>query len=240
MDGAEDAGRAARDKGVTTGGFDRAESRPFGPDAAAILATEHWSLLGSRALIWNEAMSRTTVFLSVLSAAIIALALLADATGFGRRTNTFALVLLPVVLFLGVATHLRLVAINGDEVKTMLAMNRLRNAYLKIAPGLEPYFTTGHHDDERGLSASYLLGSAGLRPWMQYFQATATIVATLNAALAAAIVVLLMLAAEAPIAAVAAVGAAAFVGVGAMLFSLQRRALDPLRRAAPRFPTSNT
>jgi hypothetical protein len=49
----------------------------------------------------------------------------------------------------------------------------------------------------------------------------------------------LMLAAEAPIAAVAAVGAAAFVGVGAMLFSLQRRALDPLRRASPRFPTPN-
>jgi hypothetical protein len=34
--------------------------RPFGPDAATILATEHWSLLGSRSLIWNEAMSRTS------------------------------------------------------------------------------------------------------------------------------------------------------------------------------------
>ena len=100
----------------------------------------------------------------------------------------------------------------------MLVMNRLRNAYLKMAPGLEPHFTTGHHDDERGLSASYLLGSAGLRPWAQYLQATATTIATLNAALAAAIGVLLVLAAEAPIA------GAAFVSVGAMLFSLQRRA----------------
>lgn len=34
----------------------------------------------------------------------------------------------------------------------MLAMNRLRRAYLTIEPGLEPYFTTGHHDDERGLA----------------------------------------------------------------------------------------
>jgi hypothetical protein len=34
----------------------------------------------------------------------------------------------------------------------VLAMNRLRRAYLTIAPGLEPYFTTGHHDDERGLA----------------------------------------------------------------------------------------
>ncbi len=58
--------------------------RPFGPDAAAILATEHWSLLGTRSLIWNEAMSRTSIFLTVLSASIIALALAADATGSGR------------------------------------------------------------------------------------------------------------------------------------------------------------
>jgi hypothetical protein len=33
--------------------------RPFGPDAAAILVTEHWSLLGTRSL--NDAMSRATV-----------------------------------------------------------------------------------------------------------------------------------------------------------------------------------
>ncbi len=36
-------------------------------------------------------------------------------------------------------------------------MNRLRHAYLQIAPGVEPCFTTGHHDDERGLAAGYLL-----------------------------------------------------------------------------------
>ncbi len=34
---------------------------PLGPDAAAILASEHWSLLGFRSLIWNEALSRTAV-----------------------------------------------------------------------------------------------------------------------------------------------------------------------------------
>src|SRR5271155_4399218 len=80
-----------------------AGEQPFGPDAATILATEHWSLLGFRSLIWNEAMSRATVFLSVLSAAIITLALLSGAAG-GPHTTTLALVLLPVVLFLGCAT----------------------------------------------------------------------------------------------------------------------------------------
>ena len=49
-------------------------------------------------------MSRTSIFLTLLSASIIALALAADATGFGPRTTTLALVLLPVVLLLGLAT----------------------------------------------------------------------------------------------------------------------------------------
>src|ERR671918_2948321 len=77
---------------------ERDDTQPFGPDATQILATEHWSLLASRSLIWNEAINRTTVFLSLLSAAIVALALLADATSFGEQTTTLAVVLLPVVL----------------------------------------------------------------------------------------------------------------------------------------------
>jgi hypothetical protein len=221
-----------------------ASNHPFGPDGAAILATEHWSLLASRSLIWNEAMSRATVFLSVLSASTIALALLADATGFGAQTTTVALVLLPVVLLLGIAAHGRLVEINREEVELVLAMNRLRHAYLKISPALEPYFTTGHHDDDRGLAASYLVaGSGGLRraavgrDWGMFLVNTPTIVATVDAALAAAIVVLAVRAAEATTTVAVAAGTVTFLVVWAALFLLQRRALDPRRRTTPRFPT---
>jgi hypothetical protein len=52
-------------------------------------------------------------------------------------------------------------------LELMVAMNRLRNAYLRIAPALEPYFSTSPHDDERGLTASSMLasfGGRGLRP----------------------------------------------------------------------------
>jgi hypothetical protein len=38
------------------------------------------------------------------------------------------------------------------------AMNRLRHAYLVMAPDLRPYFSTGHHDDERGIATTHLLG----------------------------------------------------------------------------------
>ena len=98
-----------------------ASERPLGPHAAAILATEHWSLLAARSLIWNEAQSRATVFLTVLSASIIALALLADATGFGAQTTTLALVLLPFVFLLGIAAYARLVQINTEEFQLVLA-----------------------------------------------------------------------------------------------------------------------
>jgi hypothetical protein len=214
-----------------------ASDHPFGPDGAAILATEHWSLLAARSLLWNEAQSRATVFLSVLSAATIALALLADATGFGAQTTTLALVLLPVVLFLGIAAHGRLVEINREEVELVLAMNRLRRASLRIAPALEPYFTTGHHDDEQGLAATYLAGGQRLGRWGQFLVDTPTIVATVDAALGAAIVVLVVGAAEAATAVAVVAGTLGFLVVWVALFWLQRRVLDALRRTTPRLPT---
>jgi hypothetical protein len=215
-----------------------AGDRQLGPHAPSILAAEHWSLLAARSLIWNEAMSRATVFLTVLSASIIALALLADATGFGPQTTTLALVLLPVVFLLGLAAYARLVQINTEEFQLVLAMNRLRHAYLTIEPGLERYLTTGHHDDERGVIATYMLD----RPtrqwlWVHFLVNTPTIVATVDAALATAIVVLLLQVAGAARTTVVAGGAVAFLAVWGTLFRLQLHTLRPFRGKTPRFPT---
>ena len=215
-----------------------ADDPALGPHAAAILGVEHWSLLAARSLIWNEAMARATVFLTVLSASTIALALLADATGFGPQTRTFALVLLPVVFLLGIAAYARLVQINAEEFELVLAMNRLRHAYLEIEPGLERYFTTGHHDDEQGLIASYMLDGPSRRWLLVHFLVnTPTLVATVDAALAAAIVVLLLQVGEAPEAAEVAGGLIAFVAVWGLLLRLQMHTLHPLRGRTPRFPT---
>ncbi len=49
-----------------------------------ILSTEHWSLLASRSLAWNESFSRAGMFLSTLSGAIVALGLVGGASGFGE------------------------------------------------------------------------------------------------------------------------------------------------------------
>jgi hypothetical protein len=211
---------------------------PFGPRAAEILGTEFWSLLGTRSLIWHEALSRATVFLTVLSASIISLALLADATGFGSQTVTVALVLLPVVFLLGIAAYARLVQINTEEFQLVLAMNRLRHAYLQLEPGLEPYFTTGHHDDEQGLVTTYMLyRPSRLWLWIHFVVNTPTIIATVDAAVAAAVIVLLLQLAEVPIFGVVAGGGVAFMAIWATLYLLQLRILRGLLDQAPRFPT---
>ena len=64
----------------------------------------------------------------------MALALVAQATAFDEGLMTFALLILPVVLFVGVATFIRLVAINHEDVRWVVGMNLLRHAYLRRCP----------------------------------------------------------------------------------------------------------
>src|SRR5690606_35674627 len=119
------------------------------PDAlrVQILATEHWSLLATRSMTWNEIFTRASMFLTSLSAAVVSLALIAQATGFDESFRAFALVVLPVVLFLGIGTLIRLGDAMSEDAILLLGMNRLRHAYLELAPDLERFFVTGHHDD---------------------------------------------------------------------------------------------
>jgi hypothetical protein len=50
---------------------------------------------------------------------------------------------LPVVLFTGLATYIRIIDARIEDFWLVSGMNRLRHAYLENAPGLEPYFVTG-------------------------------------------------------------------------------------------------
>jgi hypothetical protein len=69
---------------------DQLTSPPAGaslaPDAirVQILDSEHSNLLSTRSISWSEASGRASMFLTILSAAIVALALVAQATGFGQ------------------------------------------------------------------------------------------------------------------------------------------------------------
>src|SRR5437868_14409535 len=131
------------------------EMPPSGKDAAAstrlqILATEHWSLLATRSLTYTESLSRVTIFLTILSGAMIALALVAQVSRFWPAFIAIAIRLLSVVVFTGVSTIGRLMQLNGDDFRWVLGMNRLRHAYVGLHPELEPYVTARHSDDLAG------------------------------------------------------------------------------------------
>src|SRR5437879_9307318 len=160
-----------------------AETSP--PMRLQILSTEHWSLLASRSLAWNESFSRAGMFLTTLSGAIVALGLVGGATGFGEAFTLFALVILPVVLFIGVATWIRLGASNYHEALCVIRMNRIRAAYLELAPDLARYFVMSAHHDFAGIGVTMGVQPGGGRGfWFaQMLAGTPTVVAILNAVL---------------------------------------------------------
>jgi len=128
-------------------------------EAIQILATEHWSLLATRALTYQESLGRVNMFLAILSGAVIALALIAQAAHFGPTFVSIAIFMLFVVFFVGVATVRRLLMLNRDDYMWVVGMNRLRHAYLELHPELEANFITSPHDDLSGA-----LKTLGLEP----------------------------------------------------------------------------
>jgi hypothetical protein len=130
-----------------------AEERPPAPtqsERLQILATEHWSLLATRSLIYQESLGRVNMFLAILSGAVIALALIAQADHFGTAFIAIAIFMLTVVFFTGVTTVRRLNMLNRDDYHMVIGMNRLRHGYFDLHPEMEQYFITSPNDDLTG------------------------------------------------------------------------------------------
>jgi hypothetical protein len=164
----------------------RTPTGEIGSRALQILTTEHWSLLAARNLVYTESMSRTSIFVAALGASVVSLALVAQAADFGHEFVAFALVLLPVVYFLGVATFIRLAQVNWEDAHWVQGMNRIRNAYLDIAPELEPYFVTSRYDDDLGILQS-AMAMRKRPPATQPFVAVPGVVAVIDSVVAGAI-----------------------------------------------------
>lgn len=202
---------------------------------AQILATEHWSLLATRSMTWNEVFSRASMFITVLSAAVVALALVAQATAFGPGFRLFALLVLPVVLLVGLATVIRLGDANTDDFGLVLGMNRLRHAYLELAPELEPYFVTEHHDDGASVLQSYGLGFHS--GFSRFLSGTPNLVAAINVVIVGVLAALIAQTLSAPDAVAVAVGIVTALAASACLGVLAYRARNRAWRAVrPRFP----
>jgi hypothetical protein len=149
---------------------------------AQLLATEHWSLLATRSTTQSEVLSRITTFLMLVSASIVSLALIGQATRFDRRFITFALVLVGMVVMIGALTQVRLGNAAFEDLGHVIGMNRLRAAYVKLDPGIERYLVTSAHDDDPGIWQTYnhLMGP---NPIWQPFASSTAFIMLVNAGL---------------------------------------------------------
>ena len=122
---------------------------------AQLLATEHWSLLASRSTTQNELLVRIAIFLTLVSASVVSLALVGQATDFDRRFDLFTLLLFSILLLVGTLTLLRVSNGSEEDLAYVIGMNRLRAAYAELDPGIDRYFVASRHDDERGIGQTY-------------------------------------------------------------------------------------
>lgn len=114
---------------------------------AQLLATEHWSLLASRSTTQGEVLTRISMFLTFTSASLLSVALVGQATQFSGAFRAFALTVLGIDLVVGLLTHLRVMSVGMEDLMYVIAMNRLRAAYVDLDPGMAPYLMAGYHDD---------------------------------------------------------------------------------------------
>jgi hypothetical protein len=174
----------------------------LGP-TATFATTEHFNLQTARAVTVSEANGRASIYLAALSGNLIALAFVGQMSRLGTVFYAFALILLPVLAFVGVVTFLRLVQCSIEDIAYAHRIALLRSFYLRAAPELAAY-----------LVAVRETRSAAPSAW-QLTLTTAGMVAVINSVVVGACAGLVLEAAGVhsvaiPVAAGAAVGAAAF------------------------------
>jgi hypothetical protein len=184
--------------------------------AVTFATTEHFNLQTARAITVSEANGRASIYLAALSTNLIALAFIGQMSRLGAAFYAFALILLPVLAFVGVVTFQRLVQSSIEDIAYAQRISRLRDFYLSLAPELEPYVLV-----VRGKRAEALLHGKRLGPsgW-QLALTMAGMVAVVNSVLIGACAGLLLETLRVgPLATTLAAGAI----VGAATLSMQSR-----------------
>jgi hypothetical protein len=202
---------------------------------AQILATEHWSLLATRSMTWAEIMSRITIQLTVLSASLVVLALVAQASGFGTAFRVLSIGLASAILLLGTLTSVRVLQGSMEDHALVLGMNRLRAAYVALDPTLEQYLVTSPHDDMAGVLHTYTLG-AGRRTLAHVVGSTNMFVSVVNTLVAGVLGALIASAAGAGTPVVVVVGVLSAAAYFAAQLQVGQRSFRAPRLPS-RFPT---
>jgi hypothetical protein len=188
------------------------------PAAVSFLTTEHFTLQGARSATISESTGRATMFLGSLSGGLVALSLIATATGVRTTFYAFGLVVLPLLAFVGLVTFERTLQNGVEDHGYARRIARLRAYYFDQAPELLPYLLSV--PPEERLHVQGLLGGR----W-QRWRTIAGMIGVITAALAGSAAGLLAaVSSDHSLVAALAAGAAIFVAVLWTLMRYQRAA----------------
>lgn len=109
------------------------------PPAVTFVTTEHFVLQGARAATISESTGRASIFLASVSGGLVALGLVATATGVGSAFYAFGLILLPTLAFVGLVTFERVLQNGLEDHGYARRIALLRGYYFDNAPELAPY-----------------------------------------------------------------------------------------------------
>jgi hypothetical protein len=136
------------------------EAEPGSADALLarrlqILATEHWGLLAARSTAQSEVLTRITIYLTLVSAGLVTIGLLGQASHFAAWFTVAALGILGFLSVVGLFTLIRVLCVSEEDLMYVVAMNRIRGAYADIDPDAARSFLASTHDDELGMRVTY-------------------------------------------------------------------------------------
>jgi hypothetical protein len=205
------------------------------------MATEHSVLQAGRSATIFETGGRTAVFLGTVSSTLIALAFVGQISGLGTAFFAFALVLLPTLFFLGLATFERAMQLGIEDYIYAVGMSRIRHFYVETVPQAEKYFVGSIHDDFATTMAPTVFG----RPIAPGWQSLLTVpgaIAMVNSVIVGAFAGLLVGAfIVESLAPSVGVGIAAFVVSGLLQRRHQIARWDQIVRRLPTlFPSEQT
>ncbi len=155
-----------------------------------IMVAEYANLQTIRSGVIFDTTGRTNIFLGTVSSAVVALAFIGQVSDLGAGFLTFALILLPALIFIGWVSYMRTLQSNTEDMVAARGINRIRHYYTEIAPHMQKYFILSTHDDMLGMFANLHAPMNTL----QIFVSTPGLVSVLNSLLIAVFAGLLVFA----------------------------------------------
>jgi hypothetical protein len=198
------------------------------------LSTEYMNLQYARGIVIAETNGRVTFFLGALSSAVVAVAFAGQGLRFGPPFLLFTVVLLIPLIFIGVATYVRVQQASIEDAIYERGMNRIRRYIVETAPQAQPYLVLSTNDDLAGTMHNLAIRSFTF----EHAFTVASMVGVINGVLVGTVVALIIEAISRLQAVSVGCGVVTAAAVMIVEAAYQRRSWKSLEIfAPPRFPT---